>query len=280
MLTGSVGLMADNRAPDVRAVQRALNRHVAKLGLSLLIEDGRCGAKTIDSIRSFQGIALRAVRPDGLIAPHGPTARALGFLAIAAPAPTAIPATTSRGTLSGSAWWRANQARWQNENRVSMLSEPFKSNVTKFIAALEAAGARVAVSATTRSLIRAKLMRYSWDIAKGIVQPNATPAIPGVDIIWDHGNLARSKEAASEMVALFQIVKQPSLQSNHLAGNAIDMTISWTGDMTIVSADQKTKTLIGSPRNGTNAKLHVVGATYAVLHKLPDDPPHWSTTGR
>jgi len=278
MLTGSVGLMAVNHAPDVRAVQRALNRQIAKLGLTLLIEDGRCGAKTIDAIRRFQRIALSTVRPNGVVAPQGSTARALGFLGVFGPVP-ATTAAASWGSLSGTVWWRTNQAKWQNENRVSMLADPFKANVTKFIAALEAAGASVSVGATARSMVRAQLMRYSWDVSKGIVEPSAVAAIPGVDIVWDHGNLLRSKATAAEMVALFKIVKQPSLTSNHLTGNAIDMTIGWTGDLTIVAADGKTKTVIGAPRNGTNAKLHMIGTTYKVLHKLLDDPPHWSTTG-
>ncbi len=279
MLTGSVGLMAANDTSDVRAVQLALNRQVAKLGLTSLIEDGRCGAKTIDAIRRFQRIALSTMRPDGVVVPNGPTARALGFLGSVAPAPAAKAVATPE-SLSGAVWWRTNQAKWQNERRVAMLAEPFKANVTKFIAALEAAGASVSISATMRSMVRAQLMRYSWDVSKGIVAPGAVSAIPGVDIVWDHGSLAKSKAAAAEMVALFEIVKQPSLTSNHLTGNAIDMTIGWTGDMTILAADGKTKTVIGAPRNGTNAKLHDVGATYKVLHKLPDDPPHWSTTGR
>lgn len=107
MLAGLVGIMADNLASDVVAVQRALNRYVAKLGLSTLIEDGRCGAKTVDAIRLFQRSAFSTVRPDGIVTPQGPTARALGFLSIVAPAQTTQVLTKVITKSEGKLTWDA-----------------------------------------------------------------------------------------------------------------------------------------------------------------------------
>lgn len=270
----SVGRGGVNQREDVIEVQLALNGHIGKLRGTPLKPDGRAGPKTIEAIARFQG-SIGMPRPDGLIQPGGKTAQALKL--------TSAPQKTAPGgaaNLSGSAWWHANQKKWPNEKSLAALSEPWGTKARKFIAALEKAGARVQVNATTRSMTRAKLMRYSWDVSKGLIAPKDVPAIPGVDIRWDHGDVAKSKKAAAEMVALFAIKFQPSLDSNHLRGTAVDMTIAWSGDLTIVQGDGKSVTIKTTPRDGTNAQLHKVGETYGVLHKLPKDPPHWSNTGR
>ena len=267
----SVGQNGVNVLADVKLVQEALNRLSARIGIHKLSADGRCGPKTIDAILRLQKI-IHMPQPNGLVVPGGKTAEALDLK-------PGVPQSSASTNLSGGAWWRANQARWPNENRVEALGEPFRGHVTRFLAALNTAGARVHIGATTRSMTRALLMRYSWDVSKGTLSPSRVPAIQGVDIQWDHGDLHKSMTAAHEMVALFQIAKQPSLTSNHLKGVAIDMTISWTGTLAIAKADGKAVTIAGSPRDGTNRDLQAVGATYGVLHKLPDDPPHWSTTG-
>jgi peptidoglycan hydrolase-like protein with peptidoglycan-binding domain len=272
----SVGQGGINRDSDVRSVQTALNTFAAKLGILPLRVDGKSGPKTIDAIKKFQRVIVRAPVAGGKIDPNDQTARALFGSGAAAPAPAAAGAA---GPLSGAAWWHANQAKWPNEHRLEVLTEPFKSNITKFIAALKAAGASVILSDTLRSKTRGTLMRYSWDVAHGLLTPNKVPAIPGVSINWNHGDVAKSKKAASDMVKLFGIVKQPSLGSNHYKGLAVDMTIGWTGTLKIKSANGKTITSIDGPRNGQNAKLYSVGATYNVFHKLPTDPPHWSSTG-
>jgi len=107
----------------------------------------------------------------------------------------------------------------------------------------------------------------------------------GVDINWVHTNpngtvnLAASHLAASQMVQGYGIAYAPALVSRHSEGKAIDMTISWTGDLTITNGSGTAVTINSLPRNGSgNAALHHVGATYAVI-KLHSDPPHWSTDG-
>jgi hypothetical protein len=180
--------------------------------------------------------------------------------------------------LSGGAWWHANQANYPNSAKLADLTSPFSEKAIQFIGALKAAGAQVSVSSTLRNPIRAYLMHFSGTIASGADAPSAVPAKAGCPIVWDHGNLAQSKAAAAEMYALFKIKFPASLTSLHIQGKAVDMTITWSGTLTVTDADG-VKHALGAPRSGeTNKDLHEVGATYGV-HKLLSDAPHWSSTG-
>lgn len=180
--------------------------------------------------------------------------------------------------LSGAAWWDANQAKFPNSSDVVDLATPFRENVQAFIAALQAGKATVNVTATRRDKRRAALMQHSWDVAHGALDPKHVPEIKGVDINWDHGNLATSQAAAEEMVEKFGIVFRPALSSLHIFGRAIDMNISWTG--TIHVKDKAGKSVsVGAPHNGaSNTTLHAIGASYGVK-KLLADKPHWSDNG-
>jgi len=183
--------------------------------------------------------------------------------------------------FSGADWWHANEGKYPNSTSVDSLSDPFRPRVKAFIAALEEAGAKVSIEATRRDKTRAFLMHYSWLVATGGILPKKVPKLEGLSILWDHGNLKASKQGAKEMVKLFDMAHIAALNSNHIAGNAIDMSISWSGTLKIRNAKGK-EVAIGAPRNGgKNTVLHAVGATYKV-HKLvkdPPDDPHWSHNG-
>jgi hypothetical protein len=92
-------------------------------------------------------------------------------------------------------------------------------------------------------------------------------------------DIIASRRAAEEMVAGFGIVFRPALTSRHTEGNAIDMMISWNGNLTIVNRLDRPVTITSVPRDGGNLNLHQVGAAYGVF-KLVSDPPHWSSDGR
>ena len=184
-------------------------------------------------------------------------------------------------SLSGPQW--VNQ--FPTSASTDTLVQPFRGNVNRFIAALTAAGGQVHISATLRPPQRAYLMHYSYRIAHQGLNPQSVPAMAGVDINWVHTNpngtvnLAASRLAASQMVQGYGIAYAPALVSRHSEGRAIDMTISWTGDLIINNGSGTAVTINSLPRNGSgNAALHHVGATYAVI-KLHSDPPHWSTDG-
>jgi hypothetical protein len=167
---------------------------------------------------------------------------------------------------------------------VEDLVEPFRTSVKSYLAALKAAGATVSISATLRPPERAFLMHYSYLVAKAGMDPSTVPAKTGVDInwVWTDANgkpdVLASRKAANDMVAGYGIVYAPALTSRHSEGKAIDMDISWAGDLTIAKADKTSVTIKSNPKTGANADLQAVGATYGVI-KLATDPPHWSSDG-
>lgn len=182
--------------------------------------------------------------------------------------------------LSGPAW----VARFPGSKSVDDLVEPFRTHVQSFLRALTSAGAEVEICATFRPPQRAHLMHYSFLVARGELQPSAVASRTDIDIVWMHldgdGKLdhAASLAAAAAMVAGYQIVFAPVLASRHTDRLAIDMTISWQGDLTIVDQTGLETTISTQPRTGDNRDLHGVGETFGVV-KLLTDPPHWSSDG-
>jgi len=262
----SVGKSGGNDLADVIVVQHLLNDWLAATGQPLLPTDGDCGPRTITAITAYQAQVVGLPKPDGLVTPGGKTWTALSA------------GQGSSASLSGAAWWNANQARYPNSDKLADLASPFKERAVAFVDALKTAGAKVIVSSTRRNRIRAHLMHYSWRVSRGEVAPKDVPAVPGLAIRWDHGDLAKSKKGAKEMADLFGIAFQPSLTSNHIEGRAVDMTIGWTGTIEVMDKAGK-KHPVGTPRTGdANPELHKIGATYGVL-KLLSDPPHWSDNG-
>lgn len=107
----------------------------------------------------------------------------------------------------------------------------------------------------------------------------------GVDIQWVHtdsnGNPdpTASVLAAAQMVARYEIIFKPALTSRHTQGLAIDMSISWQGNLAIRNTAGDLVVITSSPRNGSNLDLWSAGVAYGVI-KLATDPPHWSSDGR
>lgn len=194
--------------------------------------------------------------------------------------------------LSGKSWI----SQFPTSNKVSDLERSFRAHVEQFLRALDASGARYRVSATMRPRQRAYLMHYAWCIWKRTVEPADVPAFKpkdgeaAVDIDWVHRtaqgapDLGASRRAAEEMAMAYGLAGlkvAPALNSLHIQGKAIDMSISWTGDLTIKDATGKDVTIKGLPRDGANPDLIRVGATYHVIHliNVHKDPPHWSVNG-
>lgn len=262
----SVGKGGVNDLADVIVVQHLLNDWLDATGQPALNPDGDCGTRTITAITAYQAQVVGLPKPDGLVTPGGKTWTALAS------------GQGSAASLSGAAWWQANQAKYPNSDQLTALASPFKERAAAFVDALKTAGAKVTVSATLRNRTRAHLMHYSWRVSRGEVAPRDVPAVAGLAIRWDHGDLAKSKKGAKEMADLFGIAFQPSLTSLHIEGRAVDMTINWTGTIEVKDKTGK-KRPIGAPRTGeANTELHKIGATYGVI-KLLSDPPHWSDNG-
>ena len=182
--------------------------------------------------------------------------------------------------LSGPQW----VAQFPTSRSLDDLVEPFQTNARRFVSALTAANATVTISASFRPPQRAYLMHYSFQIAKTLIDPTAVPLIDGVDIQWAHtagdGSVDEqaSHQAATAMVQGYGIVFSPALTSLHSDGLAVDMNISWNGNLVIVDANGATAPIASLPRSCANRQLQQIGATYGVI-KLATDPPHWSLTG-
>lgn len=183
--------------------------------------------------------------------------------------------------LSGPEW----VDQYPESTSADDLIEPFRSNLKRFLEALKAAGASVRIACTLRPPERAYLMHYSFAIARQKMDPSSVPTMSGVDIQWSHtdGNgstgSAAARKAAEEMVQRYGIVFPPVLKSRHTEGSAIDMDISWQGDLTITDASNKSVRITKPPRTGAgNVRLQAVAASYGV-RKLASDPPHWSLDG-
>jgi hypothetical protein len=69
------------------------------------------------------------------------------------------------------------------------------------------------------------------------------------------------------------------LTSKHISGKAIDMDITWTGELKVKKKDgaEVAVTYLADPN--ANTALHTVGESYGVK-KLKNDAPHWSDDGK
>jgi len=152
------------------------------------------------------------------------------------------------------------------------------------LAALNDSGATVRIADTLRPPQRVYLMYWSFAISNEKQNPAKVPLMDGVDIQWVHidsdGNPdpTTSVLAAAQMVAGYGIVFKPALTSRHTQGLAIDMSITWQGNLSIRNAVGDLVVITSSPRNGSNSDLWSAGVTYGVI-KLATDPPHWSSDG-
>jgi hypothetical protein len=183
--------------------------------------------------------------------------------------------------LSGLDWFKKNQSKYPNSDKISDLSGSFKTAVQSFCKALEDAGAKIVPESTLRDATRAFIMHYAWKLAKGQIKAAKIPKRSGLDIEWDHGDEKKSQEAAKDMIGKkgFNMAHIAALDSNHIKGLAIDWAITWSGDLKVKNAKGDEVTITTTPRTGNdNKELHAVGATYGVK-KLVSDPPHWSHDG-
>lgn len=185
--------------------------------------------------------------------------------------------------LSGPEWVR----QFPGSRSLDDLVDPFRVAAKAFVAALLDSGCSVTISSTLRPPERAYLMRFSTAIARNVVMPEAVPAHRSVNIEWVHrtgGQIdhPKSRSAAVQMMQGFGIDPSsplPATASRHTEGNAVDMSISWNGVLSIQDARGRVVQIPSSPHSGLNAQLHEVGATYQVIKALFQDDPHWSNDG-
>lgn len=158
------------------------------------------------------------------------------------------------------------------------LAPAFSKAVTRFIAAIEAAGGSVTISATYRPPERAYLMHYAWAIAKEGASPTSIAAKAGVHIDWAHldakgrSDQKAAVKAALAMVNGYGMAHSAVLVSRHTEKRAIDMTISGVVGKSVSDANGKAMAI------KSLKDLNPVGKSYGVV-KLVSDAPHWSDDG-
>jgi hypothetical protein len=187
---------------------------------------------------------------------------------------------------SGSYWVTWADAHANASHSVDDLVEPFKANAKAFIKALEDAGATIDPDSieTKRSDKRAYLFHWCWLIGLGKAKASEATEMTGVEIEWDHGEEEKSKAGAKEMIDGFHLAvpptstNAPALNSNHIAGKAIDMAITWKDTIKIKKKDGTEESVTFMDDVNQNTKLHAVGESYG-LKKLTSDAPHWSVDG-
>ena len=184
-------------------------------------------------------------------------------------------------SLAGREW----AEKFPTSKELSDLDTNFAARVRKYLAALRKAGATVEILATERPKERTYLMHWAWRIARGDFDPRRVPPMPSLNINWWHGEASRSRTAAQEMVEAFGIEgvrEPPALISHHNEGKAIDLRISWAGDLKIKDGRGLLRIIISRPRDETNKDLMAVGRTYGVFHATDVDKEkvHWSVDGR
>ncbi len=128
-------------------------------------------------------------------------------------------------------------------------------------------------------------MHWCWQIAHKKSKPKGIPAMAGVNIEWDHGDDTKSISASQDMVDAYGMQRlkiPPALESMHTRGEAVDMNVSWTGDLEIGEKTGTSKTIASTPRDGTNKDLAAVGKGYGVIkfYLGAVDKPHWSSDGK
>lgn len=148
---------------------------------------------------------------------------------------------------AGAAWC----SRFPGSNRLEDLAEPFRTSAQRFVAHLLSLGCQVQITSTLRPEQRAWLMRMAYDIVHGYIRIDDVPVRSDIQIVW-------TLAGALAMVREYKLRFRPSLTSLHIQGLALDMrVVDWMG---------------------SDEALYDLGAEFGV-HKLVDDPVHWSATG-
>lgn len=198
--------------------------------------------------------------------------------------PTTTPTTVRvevEREFSGAQWC----PRFPRSRSIADLRPAFQLPLSDFKWALEQAGAVVEVTNTFRPIESCYLMHYAWLIYREEIDPAKVPAMKGVLIEWNHPTKKLSWSAARDMCKDYSILTlktKPALDSHHSHGEAVDMIISWNGDLTIKDKNGADIEIVSTPRNGMNLDLKKVGASYGVIKYFDGykDVPHWSTDGR
>lgn len=176
--------------------------------------------------------------------------------------------------------------QFPGSNLLADLDPQWKAmNVDPFMRVLLNAGAQITYNATYRPPQRAYLMHYCCLVAGyrdkanvfHQIDPQDVPAYGGsgdpVLIDWTcGGDIGVARTRAVQMRDRYGIAFPAALVSRHTERKAIDITIHWKGVIVVKDARDV------DHQCEKQEDLWPIGASFGV-HKLPSDPPHWSTDG-
>jgi hypothetical protein len=96
------------------------------------------------------------------------------------------------------------------------------------------------------------------------------------------GGISQSSQEMVDALSIRRLRTKPALRSQHNAGLAVDMSLSWRGTVSIKDATGTVVQIKTGPRTGMNKQLIEVAATYGVkkFYGGIKDVPHWSNNGR
>ena len=129
-ISQSVGRGGDNRKPDARKIQTALNDVFPG---TLLKVDGDCGTLTIRRIERFQRRFLQ--NPDGRVDPGGKTLKRLN---------AAVP--------SLQAGWSGDSSKWSEAKKLASIDSQFRAKTVLILEALRADGFKPKIHYAWRSV--------------------------------------------------------------------------------------------------------------------------------
>lgn len=200
--------------------------------------------------------------------------------------------------LSGAHWKQIADDRWGGATPdIAELESGFGGDLQKFIDMLKANNITPSLESAYRPPQRSYLFHYCVKVWKGKIAPNKVPAMDGVDINWDHGNLAASRKGAEELAHAFELVGVAAHPSNHNSGQAVDMKMDFTGNPTnkltySVGSKSLTRTIKTSDEAKAGEKaagksiagigsreLSKAGADFGVKRAIDNDIVHWSRHG-
>ncbi len=240
-----------------------LQNALRELGFPISTVDGLFGPNTQGAWAAYKA-SISASEPD-LIGPNS-----IQSLQQSLDAPHA------QLELSGLVW----VDRFPKSTSLDDLQPPFRSGATRMVGSLRAGGVNVDITTTLRPPQRAYLMHYSKAIHEGL-SPADVPSRFDVPIQWVHSTNADSVAAATAMFNAYGILGPVALNSNHIAGHAIDMFIRFSGSPSVRDGSGSSVTLTGDSSNADNPSVVRFGRTFGVIRGsgIANDPEHWSING-
>jgi peptidoglycan L-alanyl-D-glutamate endopeptidase CwlK len=165
-LTASVGRNGENRKPDTRKIQKALNEVYPEPPLKV---DGDCGSKAIRRIERLQRGFM--ARPNGLIDASGRTLKRLNV---------AVPAMQID--------WKGDSSKWDEDKKLASLDSVLRNKTRRILERLKAQGFKPKIFYAWRSVaVQRELVRQGNSTVKfsfhNAQYKNGQPRAYAIDVI-------------------------------------------------------------------------------------------------